>query len=318
MKKGLYLLSFLIFSCLFLSLFVFAAAFATIPESSLNYRGKLFSFYTSHNLSAVNSSVETAIISIHGSERNADTYFNSMVGVATKLGKVNSTLVIAPHYKLPSDKLIAGELTFTDEGWLRSDGSLVAPTILSFELMDNFINLLANPKNFPNLKMIVFTGHSAGGQLVQRFALGNMTDLKYKNIHVKYVVANPGSYAYLNAKRNFQIPVRPACAYNNYKYGLDNLNAYMKRLAVPTMQTLYINRDVTYLLGELDNVAGGIDQDCPARYQGDTRLHRGQNFKASLDADFPTNKHDLVIVPGVAHTQWGMYNSPAGMKVLFE
>lgn len=289
---------------------------ATIAESSLVYKGNVFSYYTSSELTKTNSTIDTAIISIHGSERNADTYFNTMVGIATKLARANSTLVIAPHYKLSSDKLLPKEMTFTDEGWLSGDPSLVNKTLSSFEVMDYLVSLVA--KNFPNVKTLVLTGHSAGGQFVQRYAIGSISQITFKNIHFKYVVANPGSYAYLNAKRNFVIPQAPACAYNNYKYGLDNLNAYMKRIPTKTLVALYINRDVTYMLGELDNTSGDIDQACPAKYQGDTRLHRGQNFKASLDADFPTNTHDLVVVPAVAHTQWGMYNSSAGTKVLFQ
>lgn len=302
----------------FLSLLILVSfnALATIPESLLVYKGNVFSYYTSSDLAKTNTAIDTAIISIHGSERNADTYFNTMVGIATKLNRANRTLVIAPHYKIASDKLLPKELTFTAEGWLSGNSSLVNKTLSSFEVMDYLVSLVA--KNFPNVKTLVLTGHSAGGQFVQRFAIGSIAQITFKNIHFKYVVANPGSYAYLNAKRNFVIPQAPTCAYNDYKYGLDNLNTYMKRIPTKTLVSLYVNRDVTYLLGELDNTSADIDQACPAKYQGDTRLHRGQNFKASLDADFPANVHDLVIVPAVAHTQWGMYNSPAGTKVLFE
>lgn len=303
---------------LYLALFLLSfSVFATIPESSLTFKGNLFSYYANQDLLKANHEIETAVIVVHGSERNADTYFNSMVGVATKIGKIQNTIVIAPHYKEANDVKKPGEFSWSPEGWLSGAPSLINRTVSSFEIIDHFVDLLANSALYPKLKTIVITGHSAGGQLTQRYALGNISDVKYKAIHFKYVVANPGSYTYLSAKRNFEIPVRPACAYNDYKYGLDNLNAYMKRIPVKTMITLYIYRDVTYLLGELDNVAEGIDQDCPARYQGDTRLHRGQNFKAELDFEFPTNSHDLAIVPAVAHTQWGMYNSATGTNAIF-
>lgn len=297
--------------------FISVSCFATIPESSLNYRGSTFSYYANNDLMKANAFIEHAIITIHGSERNADTYFNSILGIATKLNKVSKTLVISPHFKIPGDQIGESELTWSDEGWLRGNQSLKNAEISSFEIMDNFINLLLDHHNFPNLKNIVITGHSAGGQFTQRYAVGTTTEDKSNSIKIHYVVANPGSYVYLTAKRGNEIPASPECAYNDYKYGLDNLNLYMKRLPIKNLIDQYVSRDVTYLLGELDNVSEGIDQSCEARYQGDTRLHRGQNFKIQLDSEFPMNHHHIAIVPGVSHTQWGMYNSLIGTDVLF-
>ena len=37
-----------------------------------------------------------------------------------------------------------------------------------------------------------------------------------------------------------------------------------------------------------------------------------------LEKEFPTAKHYLYSVPGVGHTQFGMYTSPVGQKVLFQ
>lgn len=54
-----------------------------------------------------------------------------------------------------------------------------------------------------------------------------------------------------------------------------------------------------------------------ASIQGSTRYVRGKNFKDHLDQFFLSNKHDIVIEPVVGHTQYGMYNSELGYKLLF-
>jgi hypothetical protein len=79
----------------------------------------------------------------------------------------------------------------------------------------------------------------------------------------------------------------------------------------------YLKREVIYLLGENANLEN-IDQDCPARFQGRNRLERGENFKMVLDQEFPNHGHSIFTIPGVGHTQWGMYSSEVGKKLLYQ
>ena len=111
---------------------------------------------------------------------------------------------------------------------------LFAPIISEMKISDK--------TNFPNLKEIVITGHSAGGQLAQHYAVGSALDQTYPEIHFRYVVANPGSYLYLTKKRPFKGPAR--CAYNDYKFGLDNLNPYMSKRPAAQMISDYLKKDV--------------------------------------------------------------------------
>ncbi len=298
-----------------LSLLFTSLVWALPSESLLQYEGNTFSYYSSHNLFAPNTDIEEVVIVIHGSERNADTYYKSMEALSKKAGKEKSTLVIAPHFKLKSDVLKPMELTYTDEGWLRGDTATNAANISSFLVMDYFIVLATNPANFPHVKKITITGHSAGGQLTQRYAVGTNLEQIFTHLKFHYVVLNPGSYVYLSKKRLVQDP--EVCAYNNYKYGLENLNPYMNANPKNMMITRYLKRNVTYMVGELDNIAEGIDQDCPARYQGKTRLERATLFKKYLDQEFQIHEHELYVVPKVGHTQHGMYQSELGLKVIF-
>jgi hypothetical protein len=60
--------------------------------------------------------------------------------------------------------------------------------------LDQAIQWFSNPINFPNLKQIVVAGHSAGGQMAQRYAVvGTPLDLSgklssiYANVHHLFI-----------------------------------------------------------------------------------------------------------------------------------
>jgi hypothetical protein len=107
------------------------------------------------------------------------------------------------------------------------------------------------------------------------------------------------------------------CHFNDYKFGLDHLNRYMQK-DVSQLIDQYTSKQVVYLLGEQDIISDNIDQSCPAQYQGKTRLERGQFYKTQLEREFPQARHFLFTVPGIGHTQYGMYTSAVGQKVLFQ
>jgi hypothetical protein len=297
-------------------LFVSGYAFALPPEASLPINQNVVSYFSNYLLDQENSAIEQAVIVIHGSERNANTYYSSMENVAAITGHQTSALIIAPHFKLATDALSKGELTWTDEGWLSGDNSLVNSKLSSFDVLDIFISKLANKSLFPNLKKITITGHSAGGQMTQRFALGSILPNLFYDINFHFVPLNPGSYVYLSSNRKF--PDAEKCAFNDYKYGLDHLNEYMSRLKKDLMISNYLDRQITYLVGELDNNPRDIDQSCPARYQGSTRLVRAQAFYDMLKTEFASVEHKLYVIPNVAHTQYGMYHSEIGKNIIWQ
>ncbi len=285
------------------------------PETFLQYKGHSFSHFVSHDLKTPNDKIKKVILTIHGSERNAHTYYNSIEAMTKKEGLSESTIVIAPHFKEAQDVQLPKEFYFSPEGWLSGDEALNNHAVSSFEVMDHLLSLLADKKTFPNLNEIVLTGHSAGGQFVQRFAAGSDIDQQFPTIHFRFIVANPGSYLYLTKNRPFKSSAR--CNFNDYKFGLDRLNPYMQKNATKLVSR-YVSKEVVYFLGEQDIISDNIDQSCPAQYQGKTRLERGQSFKAQLEREFPQARHFIFSVPGVGHTQYGMYTSPLGLKVLFQ
>lgn len=306
----------------FFALIVSVSAWAIPPESQITFPEGVFSYYASGSLTARNETVERVIITVHGSERNADTYYNSIELIAAGTGRPESIFILSPHFKERFDPLLPREFTWTSEGWLRGDPSLQNGGVSSFTIMDRFMEFFGNRETFPNLRTIVLVGHSAGGQLTQRYALGTLIDTLYPELRFRFVVANPGSFAYVTSARPvvgrpgvFAVP-NTACRYDEYKYGLRNLNSYQSRRPVAENVARYVARDVTYLAGEKDIDAPSIDQTCPARFQGNTRFERANHYHAFMKAVFPENKHQLVTVPNVGHTQYGMYTSETGRAVL--
>lgn len=291
-------------------------AHAIPSETQLNYKAGVFSHFANQDLHQKNSLIEKAIITIHGSERNAHTYYSSIETLARRRGELEKILIISPHYKEVQDTRLSNEFYFHPEGWLSGDEAINRQDVNSFEIVEHMVSLMADKTNFPNLKEIVITGHSAGGQLVQRFAVGSLLEKTFPEMSFRYVVANPGSYLYLTALRPFAGPKN--CAFNDYKFGMDKLNTYMSQRPIAQMITDYLKKDVVYFLGEADIRSDDIDQSCPAAYQGHFRLERGQSYMNQLSSEFPEHQHHIYTVPGVGHTQYGMYTSENGIKVLFE
>ena len=83
---------------------------------------------------------------------------------------------------------------------LAAGGAAGASTVTSFDFADEILRRLAAREVFPNLEAIVVSGHSAGGQFVTRYEMANRVH-DTLGVPVRYVVANPSSYAYPDAAR---------------------------------------------------------------------------------------------------------------------
>ena len=267
--------------------------------------------------------VTRALIIVHGRLRDAQTYLESGEKAAENAGHGADTLVIAPRFLIEADAhhehLDDQLLRWTDNGWMAGEPSTGPGQISSYGALDQIIKHLGNRKLFPALKEIVVAGHSGGGQVVQRFALlsHDHPKLQAEAIRLRYVVANPSSYAYFTPQRPVKFDPATCPGFNDWKYGLNHLPAYAKG-AVQIEQT-YVSRDITYLLGQqdIDPKHHALDIGCEAEAQGAYRLIRGHNYFDYLKQRHPQLGHRLVEVPGVGHNGDGMFTSPEGQKVLF-
>ena len=305
--------------------------------------------YRTYPLDTRNVAVRRALIMVHGTLRNADHYFTTATGAAFLARALGDTLVIAPafHSSDPDcgDRLQANEVSWSCGGdsW-RSGGSATSdPALSSFDFVDAIQRQLANRALFPNLTTIVIAGHSAGGQLVLRYAVANRVhDLL--GVKVAYVVGNPSSYPWPDANRpapvddadagkaaaawaseaphtHFQFgPFDPAKApdFDHWPYGLTGRTAgYTKSMTDAQLRAQMTSRPITLLLGQVDTFPlGGFDARPGAMAQGPTRRARGEAFVAYVDGRLG-GRIKPIIVPECGHNDRCVFTSDSVLPLIF-
>ncbi|WLH67814.1 alpha/beta hydrolase [Pseudomonas sp. FP2309] len=269
--------------------------------------------------------VTRALIIVHGRLRNAQTYLHSGVEAAQRAAVGAGTLVIAPQFLNESDvkrnQLDDRLLRWKGNDWMAGEPSTGPVHVSSYGALDQIIKHLGNRTLFPALKEIVVAGHSGGAQVVQRFALLGHAhpSLQTEGIRLRYVVANPSSYAYFSPQRPVPFDAARCPGFNDWKYGLQHLPAYAKGQRAEQLEQAYVLRDITYLLGQqdIDPNHPALDKRCEAEAQGAYRLIRGHNYFDYLKRRHPQLRQTLVEVPGVGHDGDAMFTSPEGQNVLF-
>ena len=269
--------------------------------------------------------IQRALIIVHGRLRNAQTYLHSAEQAASQAGQGANTLVIAPQFLNESDAqrnhLERQVLRWKGNDWMAGEASIGPGQVSSYGALDQIIKHLGNRTLFPALKDIVVAGHSGGGQVVQRFALigHDHPTLQREGISLRFVVANPSSYAYFSPQRPVRFDAASCPGFDNWKYGLQQLPDYARGQSAEQLEQAYVSRTVTYLLGQQDTDPNhpALDKSCEAEAQGAYRLIRGHNYFDYLKQRHPQLSHRLVEVPGVGHNGDGMLTSPEGQKALF-
>ncbi len=287
--------------------------------------GAFLPHYATHRLGdGMNAEVVQGVVVVHGASRNADDYFERVVEATRLAARLESTVVVAPHFQIRDDGPRIDEPYWTSSGWKRghpSEGP--ASPLSSYAALDAVVARLADKSRFPNLSRLVVTGHSAGGQVAHRYAAGSALEDALPGYAVRYVVANPSTYLYPTPLRerapgSFLAPNVADCPdYDAWHYGLQNLNPYMHRTGAALARQRLLRRDVVVLLGEEDTGAASLDQSCGANLQGANRLQRGRALVRVLSHAFPGHAHELATVPGVGHSSTAMYQSTQGREALF-
>jgi pimeloyl-ACP methyl ester carboxylesterase len=285
--------------------------------------------YRTHSLDEHDERIVRALVVVHGMNRDADNYFRSAVSAAFLAGALDDTVVIAPRFASNAggncrDMLAANEVSWPCDVWRSGGAALGNDGITSFDFTDDILRKLASRRAFPNLKTIVVTGHSAGGQYAERYAMGN-TVHETLGVPVTYVVSNPSSYAYLDATRPnadgsafSRYPDGRNCTtYDQWPYGIENRVGYTAKLTGDRLRKQLASRPVVYLLGELDTLPlAGFDASCPAMAQGPSRLARGESWVHYVNEKFGAHQK-AVIVPMCGHNARCMYTADAALPLLF-
>jgi pimeloyl-ACP methyl ester carboxylesterase len=284
--------------------------------------------YISSDWSKPLPEITRAVLVLHGRLRNADVYYRSAQTAQAAAGDAGkSTIMIVPQFLAEVDiegwQLPSDTLRWSLEGWEGGEPALGPTPASSFDALDAILARLADRQIFPNLQQVVVAGHSGGGQVVQRYAIAAQGEgaLTAAHIGVRYVVANPSSYAYFSAERP-ELQIAASCpGTNNWKYGMDARPPYVAAATPTELEQRYVARQVIYLLGTKDTNPDhpALDKSCMAEAQGPYRYVRGHSYAAAMAArDNGAPNHRVWDVEGVGHDGDRMLTSPCGLAALFD
>jgi pimeloyl-ACP methyl ester carboxylesterase len=304
--------------------------------------------YRNLPLDTRNEAITRAVIVVHGAGRDADNYFRSALAGAFLAGALQTAVVISPRMASGADagcrdSLAQNEISWDCDLWRSGGPSVSHPAVTSFDFLDEILRKLARRDVFPNLRGIVVTGHSAGGQVTNRYGMSSKTH-ETLGVPVQYVVANPSSYAWPTNER----PTGPAAwplqagapgfvpavaadapafrplrdgrgctAYNAWPYGFLNRTGYVAALSDSQLMRQLVSRPFTYLLGENDILPlSGFDGSCEAMAQGPTRQARGQAYAKYVNERLGGH-HEVVVVTGCGHNGRCIYTSEPWLRIAF-
>jgi hypothetical protein len=306
---------------------------AAVVDGRLPVGGAVLPVFVSRDWSQPLPAIRRVVIVVHGYERNAADYARRMM----ELGPPADTLVVAPQFLAPEDiaahHLPDTVLRWPHDTWSGGEPALGPAPLSAFDGIDAIIAKLRDRAIFANLSTVVVAGFSAGGQVLQRYAIvGRGAGLGGAGIQVRYVVGSPSSYAYFNDDRpqadgSFGTFAGAATcpAFNRWKYGFaGNLPPYVAAVAAPGVSALerrYAVRDIVYLVGANDTDPDHpfLDKSCAAEAQGANRLARMQFFLAEMkQRDGDVFKQRMWVIDSAAHNEAKVFGSPCGRAALFD
>ena len=155
--------------------------------------------FSNVDINSSNNIINKAVIVIHGQNRNADDYFNSIYDIASGSGIASETIIIAPQFLITLDLnhwQLGNTIVFWSGTTPWSSGGQSNSTsehprdfeISSYTVMDSLISHIL--LTFPNTQEIVLVGNSAGGQYVNRYAAGSDQEGEGK---MHYIISAPSS-----------------------------------------------------------------------------------------------------------------------------
>jgi pimeloyl-ACP methyl ester carboxylesterase len=305
--------------------------------------------YRSHSLDRRNDRIRTALVMVHGTNRNPDHYFATATAAAFLAGALDDAVVVAPRIASSDgschDALAENEISWSCGGdsWRSGGAAASHKDLSSFDFMDAILKKLANRSVFPNLTAIVVAGHSAGGQFVARYEMANRVH-ETLGVPVSYVVANPSSYAWPDPTRPLPVDdaspenavlgwkaetphvnfsygpyAGAACAgYDRWPAGLTQRTAgYTRDMADEQLKKQLASRPTTYLLSQVDTLPlGGFDSSCSAMAQGATRRARGEAYARFVNEHLGA-RHAVMIVPECGHNDRCVYTTTEVLPVIF-
>lgn len=319
------------------------------------------------DLVTANPKVTHLVIAIHGTSRTAYNYWKNMVAGAGKAGVKDATAVIAPQFLRDDDNgqpeynaagvatgstlnlaVADADVLYWGSNWPEGDRSFISLSspprpfkISSFAVLDRILERAASL--YPNLKRIVIVGHSAGGQMVNRYATVAVLP-KIPGAKFIFGPTNPSSSLYWDDKRpvqpikgpmTFAVPDSTWCpadpkalsGYDEYKYATGphpgvNFNEHLLDVGIDKMRQNYRDRTIVHFIGLEDNNPDeeSLGTSCPNRVQGLHRLERAEAYMEHIKNYFGWRKFAEtrpIYGPGCAHSGNCIWASPCGLYEIF-
>jgi hypothetical protein len=308
------------------------------------------------------SKVKRIVIAQHGRGGDATRYFDKLTAsaktAADKGFVTGETFVIAPQFIASSDVndasipawMLGGVIWWkNDSDWPLASASTDGggTEYSSFHLIERLLD--KHIAKMPNLEEIIFTGQSAGGQTVHRFALLNSYSFP-ASVDVRYYPANPYAYTYLTSERPTYEDAPDAYSFmpgdtndpwdwaeteicwdlggeslpddfDDFYLGMKGLPSYAlaagddEAETAEALRQAYLGRDVTYLVGEVD-VVNDPNSDCSPGVQAQGRHRRERAHAYHQHALDQGANHHIVRVPDVGHGD-ALYGKSCVVSAMF-
>ncbi|MBV9719433.1 MAG: alpha/beta hydrolase [Candidatus Eremiobacteraeota bacterium] len=268
------------------------------------------------------ATVTRALIIVHGVLRDADYYYDTGVIAANDAHALAQTFVIAPQFVERSElagQNVSPQTLYWNGQWPGGADAVSPAPVSTYDVFDAMLARLSDKTLFPKLREIVIAGHSAGGQIVQRYAVvGKAPELDANaRVPVHLIVSNPSSYFYFSDWRPF--PPKNCADFNQWRYGILGAPRYVAGTPAE-LETRYVARHVTYLMGTADTnpKESDLDRSCGGEAQGPYRFARAKYFIAYIGSRHPVGTNqDYAFVRGVPHDNRRMFASACGLAVIF-
>jgi hypothetical protein len=288
------------------------------------------------DLSKTYPSITRLVVAIHSSGYDADIYLDNVLALLQSHPEMQARVgIVAPAFLLTTATRLRDIITWEVSPFRASSRAVKygkKVQLSAYEVLDALLKQLIVSPSFPNLKHVVVLGHSAGGQMVNRYAVANQienTTAEQHGVKMKYLVMAPSSYVYFDNRRaiggttnRFETPRLDASAYNHWGFGLQKLYSYHKRhnISAKSMKSEYPKRTVLYLVGENDNHADeSMGTSKGSMLQGRNRLERAVTYYNHLKDYFGNHiarNQSFAIIKGVGHWGRGLILSEEGARFI--
>lgn len=234
-------------------------------------------------------SIRLLVLVFHGTDRNADTYRDSVL----RFARQTCAIVVAPEF----DFHHFSKDDYQYGGVKMSGGRFVELGARPVDVVASLVKWSENAVGRSGLPYLLM-GHSAGAQYLSRVAAYATTGAK------RIVIANPSTW--VMPSTTIAVPF----GFGGIRPPQDAEQALRSYLAQP----------VIVALGKLDTGDEGLENSIDGKLQGPYRYARGQSAFASAKAaaaahGWPFN-WTLVEVEGVGHNPVKMFNAPETLATL--